>query len=82
VGGFFCGRQKWNETPKEYLAYATLSFHVRDVFVSSKNGIQAGSTGVADANESEVLRQVKSEEFLEGLALRSGLRQQMGSEPT
>ncbi|MDF1714798.1 MAG: hypothetical protein P1U90_21375 [Akkermansiaceae bacterium] len=82
VGGFFYGKQKWNETPKEYLAYATLSFHVRDVFVSSKNGIQAGSTGVADANESEVLRQVKSEEFLEGLALDLDFVNKWGMSPT
>lgn len=70
VGGFFYGKQKWDEAPKEYLAYATLSFHVRDIFVSARNGIQAGSSGVANANESEVLRKIKSEGSLKEVALK------------
>ena len=81
MGGFFYGRQKWEETPKEYVAYATLAFHVRDVFVSSKNGIQAGSTGVTDANESEVLRQVRSEESLKGIALNLDFATKWGVTP-
>jgi hypothetical protein len=82
VGGFFYGKQKWEETPKEYVAYATLSFHVRDVFVSSKSGIQQNSTEVADANESEVLRQVKSEESLKGIALDLDLANKWGASPS
>ncbi|MDB4607719.1 hypothetical protein OAH64_02630, partial [bacterium] len=78
VGGFFYGKKKWDEAPKEYVAYATLSFHVRDVFVSSQNEIQAGSTGVADANQSEVLRNVKLEEFLKGIALNLDFADQWG----
>ena len=70
VGGFSYGKQKWDEAPKEYLAYATLSFHVRDIFVSARNSIQAGSSGVANANESEVLRKIKSEESLKEVALK------------
>ena len=78
VGGFFYGKKKWDEAPKEYVAYATLSFHVRDVFVSSQNGFQAGATGVADANQSEVLRNVKLEESLKGIALNLDLANQWG----
>jgi len=78
VGGFFYGKKKWDEAPKEYVAYATLSFHVRDVFVSSPNEIQAGSTGVADANQSEVLRNVKLEESLKGIALNLDFANQWG----
>ena len=78
VGGFFYGKKKWDEAPKEYVAYATLSFHVRDVFVSSQNEIQAGSTGVADANQSEVLRNVKLEESLKGIALNLDFADQWG----
>lgn len=82
VGGFFYGKKKWDETPKEYLAYATLSFQVRDIFVSSKNGIQAGSTGVADANEAEVLRQLKSEETMKGIVLNLDFSNKWGVSPT
>lgn len=78
VVGFFYGKKKWDEAPKEYVAYATLSFHVRDVFVSSQNEIQAGSTGVADANQSEVLRNVKLEESLKGIALNLDFADQWG----
>jgi hypothetical protein len=72
VGGFFYGKKKWDEAPKEYLAYAALSFHVRDAFMS------AGSTGLVDANESEVLRNVKSEESLRGIALNLDFANQWG----
>ena len=78
VGGFFYWKKKWDEAPKEYVAYATLSFHVRDVFVSSPNEIKAGSTGVADANQSEVLRNVKLEESLKGIALNLDFANQWG----
>ncbi len=78
VGGFFYGKKKWEEAPKEYVAYATLSFHVRDVFVSSQNELQTGSTEVADANQSEVLRNVKLEESLKGIALNLDFANQWG----
>ncbi|MCH1498875.1 MAG: hypothetical protein L7U83_07385, partial [Akkermansiaceae bacterium] len=78
VGGFFYGKKKWEEAPKEYVAYATLSFHVRDVFVSSRNELQTGSTEVADANQSEVLRNVKLEESLKGIALNLDFANQWG----
>lgn len=78
VGGFFYGKKKWDEAPKEYVAYATLSFHVRDVFVSSQNEFQAGATEVADANQSEVLRNVKLEESLKGIALNLDFANQWG----
>ena len=78
VGGFFYGKKKWDEAPKEYVAYATLSFHVRDVFVSSQNEFQAGATEVADANQSEVLRNVKLEESLKGIALNLDFAKQWG----
>ena len=51
---------------------------MRDVFVSSQNEIQAGSTGVADANQSEVLRNIKLEESLKGIALKLNLANQWG----
>ena len=78
VGGFFLWEKEVGRGPKEYVAYATLSFHVRDVFVSSQNEIQAGSTGVADANQSEVLRNVKLEESLKGIALNLDFADQWG----
>jgi hypothetical protein len=78
VGGFFYGKQKWDEAPKEYVAYAALSFHVRDVFRSAQNGLEVGSIGVADANESEVLRNVKSEESLKEIAQNLDFANQWG----
>lgn len=78
VGGFFYGKQKWDEAPKEYVAYAALSFHVRDVFRSTQNGLEVGSIGVADANESEVLRNVKSEESLKEIAQNLDFANQWG----
>ena len=51
---------------------------MRDVFVSSQNEIQAGSTGVADANQSEVLRNIKLEESLKGIALNLDFANQWG----
>ncbi len=51
VGGFFMGKKEWENAPKEYLATAKLSFHVRAPFVASKSGVQMSIGAVADENE-------------------------------
>lgn len=68
MGGFFLGKKKWEEAPKEYVASASVSFNVRDVFVSSQQGVRNDAAGVPDANEAEVLRQAQSEDFLQKVA--------------
>jgi hypothetical protein len=78
IGGFFYGKKRWDEAPKEYVAYSTVSFYVRDVFSPAQDGIQVGSAEVLDANESEVLRNAKLEKSLNGIALNLDFANQWG----
>lgn len=73
VGGYKYGEKKWEEAPKDYLGIATVSFRVRDPFISKKAGVDIPSSTLADANELEVLRVIKSEEELAKVAEELGL---------
>ena len=81
VGGFFYGKKKWEEAPKDYVSSAIVSFHVRNIFVSSERGIQSSSAVVADANQTEVLRQAQSESFLKTVAAKVDLAKRWGVSP-
>ncbi|MFT6861556.1 MAG: hypothetical protein ACJAVK_000108 [Akkermansiaceae bacterium] len=81
MGGFFVGKKQWDDAPKEYLATAKLSFHVRDPFVPAKSGVEISASAVADKNEAQVLRETKSEDVLGEIAKELGLAQKWGMSP-
>lgn len=81
VGGFMMGKKQWEEAPKEYLATAKLSFHVRAPFVPSKSGVQITTSDVATENEAQVLREMKSEDSLTGISTKLGLAEKWEMSP-
>jgi hypothetical protein len=64
VGGFLYGKKRWEDGPKDYVAAAKVSVHIRPPFVA--RGAKLGTTEnrFDHLNEEAFLRELKSEEVL------------------
>lgn len=75
------GKKEWEEAPKEFQTTAKLTFHTRSPFVASQSGVQASSNSVANENESQVLREVLSDEILGEIVTKLDLAKKWGMAP-
>ncbi|MDB4265333.1 hypothetical protein N9891_01205 [bacterium] len=74
VGGFFYGQKRWEEAPKDYISWATASVHIRPPF-KVKGATADDANRLEDLSEEALLRDLKSEEVMEGIVADLDLSQ-------
>lgn len=62
VGGFYYGKKRWENVPKDYVAEALLSVDIREPF--ARTGATEIATGLLNTSETEVLRSIESNDDL------------------
>ena len=62
VGGYFYGKKRWEDTPKDYVAVAVVSVDIRKPFVAL--GVEKAETGLLNENEDRTLLEIESDEAL------------------
>jgi len=65
VGGFFYGKKRWEDTPKEYVAVSVISVDIRKPFAAL--GIEKPETGLLNENEDRTLGKIESDEGLKSI---------------
>ena len=83
AGGYVFGKKQWEKAPKDFVSAATLNFHVRPPFAARGVGVQQAIVGgVANLNEAEVMRELRSDTVLAPIVTKMSLSQkwEMGAD--
>ena len=62
VAGYFYGKKRWEDAPKDYIAAAVVSVDIRKPFAVV--GVEKTETGLLNENEDRLLREIESEQAL------------------
>ena len=73
LGGAFYGKQEWEKSDKEYPASAIVKTDIRAPFKG--NNLKQSPTGIANVNESQVMKEIKSHAALSKIAADLNLTQ-------
>ena len=73
LGGVFYGRQEWDKADKEYPAFASVKTDIRAPFKG--NNLKESPTGIANANESQLMKEIESRSALSKIAADLNLPQ-------
>ena len=76
LGGAFYGRQEWERADKEYPAFAIVKTYIRAPFKGSN--LKESPTGIANANESQLMKEIESRSALSKIAADLNLIQKWG----
>jgi hypothetical protein len=71
LGGAFYGKQEWEKADKEYPAYAIVKTDIRAPFKG--NNLKESPTGIANINESQVMKEIESHAALSKIAHQEDL---------
>ncbi|YCM45372.1 hypothetical protein V2O64_04965 [Verrucomicrobiaceae bacterium 227] len=71
VGGYFYGKKRWEDAPKDYVAVAVVSVDIRKPFAVL--GVEVAATGLLNENESRMVREIESSEGLKPIVESLGL---------
>lgn len=73
LGGAFYGKQEWEKADKEYPASAIVETNIRAPFKG--NNLKESPTGIANVNESQVIKEIESHATLSKIAADLNLTQ-------
>ena len=74
LGGAFYGKQEWEKADKEYPASAIVETNIRAPFKG--NNLKESPTGIANVNESQVIKEIESHAALSKIAADLNLTQE------